>query len=99
MQVLAYARQVANREQQVVVDMAWMRGQEANPPDSGHPLDRFQQIGQAGSALWVAVRVDGLAQQGHLSNSLPGESANVLNHVLEGPAALDPADERDDAEA
>src|SRR2546430_17444619 len=79
--------------------MAWLRGKEATPPDSGHPLDGFQQLGQARSTLRVAVRVDGLAQQRHLSHSLPGEPANVFHHIVEGPAAFDPADERDDAEA
>src|SRR5438034_9060420 len=98
MQVLADARQIADREEQIVVNMAWMRGQEADPPDSGHPLDGLQQMGQARSALRVAVRVDGLAEQGHLSHALPGEPANVFHHIVEWAAAFDPADERDDAE-
>ena len=81
------------------MDMAGVRGQEADAPDARHPLHRLQQPAQPGAAVRVPIGVDGLAEQGHLPHSLAGEEPHVLDHVLQRPAALDPAHEGDYAEA
>ena len=74
-----------------------MRGQEAQPPQAWNRVHGGEQVGQAGIALLIVVRVDVLAEQRDLANALGHETLDVRHDLRQGPAELAAADERHDA--
>ena len=77
-----------------------MAGQEADAPQPVDFVDGAEQVGQVRlvAGVVVAIAIHDLAQQRHLAHALVHQAPYFTHDLVQRPAALDAAAERDDAE-
>ncbi len=111
MEVLAHGRRRRHGRQGLGSHVLRVRARVAHPPDAVDGADVDQQLGEqrsqtgagvavlAGGHLQVAaVRVDVLTEQGDLGDTVLGELAHLVEHVVVRPADLGAAHGGHDAE-
>ena len=100
MDVFAEAREAGHCLRELFCDVTGIRAGKSDPHLSfDDAIDRLEQLDEAGGrSKLLPVGVDCLAQQGDLTVPPLFQLADLLNDLLERPAALSPSCEWDDAE-
>ncbi len=98
-EVLAHLGQLGHRADDVVGQVLWVGGEEANALEAFDVVDGAEEVGQAGPVgQVVAVGLHRLAQKGHLLHAAGDQHLHLVDHLGDGAAALAAAAVRDDAE-
>src|ERR1035438_457076 len=88
MHVVAERRDRINRVDDVLGEVPWMRGGEANPADARQFPDGSQQFGESLSSGRVVVRIYVLPEQLNVGVAGAGHAGGFVKHRPRGAAAL-----------